>query len=170
MDFSIRPDDVFEMAEQIEKGSADFYRQAAASAKGECRALLSRLADMESDHEQVFSAMKTSGQPADKDPPVDKRAVKYRRIMGSFVADRARQDLAARFSGRETPEQILQNAIDFERDTVVFLVGMKNMLTSEDGKKKVDEIIREELGHILLLANALASSDPKGTIPPGGEA
>ncbi|MFC2170988.1 ferritin family protein, partial [Calditrichota bacterium] len=52
-------DEVFEMAEQIERDGADFYRKAAAHVDvEEGKTLLLELASMEDDHEVVFAKLR----------------------------------------------------------------------------------------------------------------
>jgi len=59
MKYDFSADDVFEMAEQLEKNGAKFYRQAAADVSGdEAKTLLKELAAMEDDHEKTFAAMR----------------------------------------------------------------------------------------------------------------
>ena len=59
MSYDFNADDVFKMAEQIEKNGAIFYRQAAADVSDEdAKAFLLDLAVMEDDHEKTFTAMR----------------------------------------------------------------------------------------------------------------
>ena len=59
MSYDFNADDVFEMAEQIEKNGAIFYRQAAADVSEEdAKTFLLDLAAMEDDHEKTFSTMR----------------------------------------------------------------------------------------------------------------
>ncbi len=56
MIYDFNADDVFEMAQQLERNGAQFYRTAAASVKeSTTRDLLLRLADMEDEHEKIFT-------------------------------------------------------------------------------------------------------------------
>ena len=59
MSYDFNADDVFEMAEQIEKNGAVFYRQAAADvADPDAKSFLLNLAAMEDDHQQTFADMR----------------------------------------------------------------------------------------------------------------
>lgn len=64
--------------------------------------------------------------------------------------------LAQRFNGGETSDEILQKAIEFEKNSIVFLYGLRSMLSDESDKEAVDGIIREELGHVLALTSERA--------------
>jgi rubrerythrin len=44
-----------------------------------------------------------------------------------------------------------------EKDSIVFYVGIKDLVPEKLGKNKIDNIIDEEKKHILLLANELAA-------------
>jgi hypothetical protein len=72
MGIEINADEVFEMAEQIERGASTFYRQAAHAAPDPaCRKVLLYLASMEADHEQVFASIKA--HPDGFGPAEDRR-------------------------------------------------------------------------------------------------
>ena len=51
-------DEIFEMAEQIERNGAKFYRKAAESIDSKSRDLLLGLAAMEDEHQKTFAAMR----------------------------------------------------------------------------------------------------------------
>jgi rubrerythrin len=54
-------------------------------------------------------------------------------------------------------EAILKDAITAEKDSTVFYLGMKELVSSKQGKDKIDAIIKEEMGHIRLLASKLVA-------------
>jgi len=54
-------------------------------------------------------------------------------------------------------ELILLNAIGMEKDSIVFYVGIKDLVSEKLGKNKIDNIIDEEKKHIRLLANELTA-------------
>ena len=43
------------------------------------------------------------------------------------------------------------------KDSIIFYLGMKGLVPEESGKLSVDDIIKEEMKHIRLLAGKLAS-------------
>ena len=76
MSYSFNADEMFEMAEQIERNGAKFYRRAAEQIKTpDSRKLLLELADMEDKHEKTFIQMRAEmlkqGQTATVDPVFD---------------------------------------------------------------------------------------------------
>ena len=50
---------------------------------------------------------------------------------------------------------ILKEALTAEKDSIVFYLGMKDMVPEKLGKDKIDWIIKEEMAHICLLSNKL---------------
>jgi len=164
MSIRFNADEIFEMAEQIERNGAKFYRRAAEGAKApKSRQLLLDLAAMEDDHERIFAAMRADmlkeGQMATVDPAFDPEglAALYLRAMADGHVFNMRVDPSERLTGKETMEYILQTAIGLEKDSIVFYLGMKEMVPERLGKGKVDDIIKEEMSHITLLSKGLAT-------------
>ena len=149
-------DEIFEMAEQIERNGARFYRRAAGPAGGEGRDLLLRLAEMEDDHERTFADMRAELPPAGRqstafDP--DNEAVLYLQAMADGKVFRC--DPSEALSGQEPMEEILDVAIGLEKDSIVFYQSMKDVVPAAAGKETLDAIIRQEIGHILDLTKQL---------------
>ena len=48
-------------------------------------------------------------------------------------------------------------AINAEKDSVVFYTALKELVSKPAGRDKVEEIIDEELGHLVLLKMQLAN-------------
>jgi rubrerythrin len=61
-----------------------------------------------------------------------------------------------RLSGREDISDILRLAVQMEKDSIVFYLGLKDMVPARLGGARIDAIIKEEMGHISTLA-ALAA-------------
>jgi rubrerythrin len=154
MSFEFNADEVFEMAEQIERNGAAFYREAADTVTGdpEGRGFLLRLAEMEDDHEGVFAEMRDSLTDEQRaatvvDPNDD--ALDYLRSLADTRVFFQRQiDTSSMW-------EILKAAICIEKDSIAFYLGMKDMVSERRGKEKIEEIIREEMEHIRLLSHEL---------------
>ncbi len=148
-------DEVFEMAEQIERNGAKFYRAAADSASSDNRELFIRLAEMEDGHEKIFATMRKQlgnvKRSFTADP--DNEAALYLQAMSSGkVFD---MDLSATIGGTEAIEDILTIAIGLEKDSIVFYHSMKEVVPDSGGKEKISAIISEEIRHIVDLRNQL---------------
>ena len=160
-------DEIFEIAEQIERNGAKFYRRAAEFVLGDkaCE-LLGELAEMEDRHEKTFAAMRADllkkhpGWSADlADPDGENEATLYLRALAEGRVFDLRVDPSTLLSGEEALDSILKTAIGLEKDSIVFYVGIKDAVPADLGRDKVDEIIREEMTHITTLSRQLSALD-----------
>ena len=161
MGFELDAADLFSMARQIEADACEFYRRAATiTPDRKCQAILLGLAEMEVEHRDTFAGLEARSAAARvrTDPPRGTRItpVSDWPLVTSLLASGVKEDLAARFTGRESSTQILHKAIDFERDSIVFFSSIRATLNESVDRECIDEIIREELGHILTLNGELA--------------
>ncbi|MFO8049778.1 MAG: ferritin family protein [Desulfosudaceae bacterium] len=145
------PGEIFEMAVKMEQNGARFYKQASENVDDqEHRKLLLDLADMELEHEKMFQDMRQNlGADIDNYYDPDGTAVAYlKSIVDTEVFFKREIDLT-------TMETILREAIMAEKDSIVFYIGMKDLVPGEEGKQKIEDIIKEEMGHIRLLNDIL---------------
>jgi rubrerythrin len=158
MPIQFNADEIFTMAEQIEKNGAKFYRAAAKNNPSESSFLLN-LAVMEDEHCAVFEEMHGSFSDSDDsnvfDP--DGEAGMYLAEMANGRVFDTTGDPSALLRGNETLVEILETAISLEKDSIVFYMGMKMMVLNRSGKEKIDLIIREEMQHITLLSKKLGA-------------
>ena len=157
-------DEIFEMAEQIERNGAKFYRRAAEGVEEpQSRELLLRLAEMEDKHQKTFAAMRADmlkeGQVSTVDPVFDPEgeAALYLRAMADGHVFNMRVDPSERLTGEETMEDILKTAIGLEKDSIVFYLGINEMVPERLGKGRVDDVIKEEMSHITILNRELSA-------------
>jgi len=147
--------EIFEMAEQIERNGVKFYREAAEIfADQDISQTLLDLADMEVEHEKTFADMKKqlSGEGRELrvfDP--ENEMVLYLQAMANGHVFDLRKDPSEQLSGNETIDDILKIAINAEKDSIVFYLGLKDFVPVKAGKDKVQAIIKEEMGHITVL-------------------
>ena len=154
MAITFSADEVFEMAEQIERNGANFYRKAAkGSSDAKMKKLLEGLAAMEVSHERTFAAMRAQlgpgEQPTVLDP--DNEGALYLRAMADGRVIDVKTDPSEQLTGQETVEDILTTAIGIEKDSVVFYLGLEESVSAAAGKAKVRDIIKDEMKHITLL-------------------
>ena len=146
-------DEIYEMAERIESNGADFYR---AAAKGghtaEHRHMLNQLADMEDEHEQTFKSMRTELSSGDRESrtfdPEGQQAQYLRALADTRIFFEKEVDTTSM-------EEILKSAIADEKDSILFYLGLKEVVASPSGQDKVDRIMREEMQHVRLLSQDL---------------
>jgi len=161
MGIKFNADEVFELAEQMERNGARFYRRAARAADDQrVRDVLERLAAMEDDHEQTFVAMRAELTGKERAPTVydpEGEAAGYLRAMvGGHVFD-VKTDPSTQLTGKESIGEIYRTAIGLEKDSVVYYLGIAKFVPESLGEEKVNDIIKEEMGHITLLSNELVS-------------
>ena len=153
MSYDFTADDIFEMAQQLERNGAAFYRNAAENAVDpSAKALLSQLAEMEDAHEKTFSRLRADLTDKEKSPTV------FDPGGESVLYLRALADTRVFFKkeiNMTSMEEILKSAITAEKDSIVFYLGMKDLVPGKLGKERFDTIIKEEMGHIRILAKEL---------------
>ncbi len=157
MSVEFNADEAFELAQQVEKRAMEFYLQAAESCEQKSLAdIYLELSAMEAQHEMVFAAMKDMPLMFIAPPVKQEVAGQYWPVLaGSMIAD-VSIELPRMFQNKRTPQDILKTAMAFERDTVVFLVGIKEMLADAKERSRIDQIIIEEMGHLISLGSQLA--------------
>ena len=149
-------DEIFEMAEQIERNGGRFYRAAAESADPDARQFLLDLAVMEDEHEKTFAEMRAELNATDKTSftfdPDDEGAQYLQAMVQGKIFSGDPCDLLA---GGKTPVEVLSIAVDLEKDSIIFYECMKPYVPAERGKDRLGDIVRQEIGHILMLTGKL---------------
>jgi rubrerythrin len=153
--------EVFEMAEEIERNAARFYRQAAeSSSDNQTKKMLLDLADMEDGHQKTFAQMREQLKGEETgwsifDP--DNLSVMYLQAMADSRGYEGRITPTKELTGTETPKEILEIALNSEKESVFFYFGLKGLVPARAGGDKIEAIIKEELSHITTLLNKLKS-------------
>jgi rubrerythrin len=153
MSFEFSADEIFEMAEQMERNGQQFYNAAAAAVQGvEHKKLLLELAGMEVDHEKTFKAMRAELTQKEKETnvfdPEGEAALYLKALVDTRVFFQKEMDVSSM-------EKILKAAIEAEKDSIVFYLGMKNAVPQDLGQERLDAIIKEEMSHVRLLSREL---------------
>ena len=155
MGYVFNADEIFEMAEQIERNGASFYRKSAESiADTVAKKLLLNLAAMEDEHEKIFADLRAGLSEKEKVAtvfdPEGEISLYLRALADTRVFFEKKIDASSM-------EDILKEAILAEKDSIVFYLGMKEMVPDNFGKAKIDAIIKEEMTHIQLLSKELVA-------------
>ena len=155
MTYDFNADEIFEMAEQIERNGASFYRRSAESiAEPAEKKLLLDLAAMEDEHEKTFADLRAGLSEKEKFTtlfdPEGETALYLRALADIRVFFEKKIDMSSM-------EEILKEAILAEKDSIVFYLGMKEMIPVNLGKTKIDAIIKEEMAHIKLLSSKIVA-------------
>ena len=157
MSYDFNADEVFDMAEQMERNGAKFYRDAAETAADPSnKDMLIGLSKMEEAHEKMFESMRAELSSAEKastvfDPSGEAGAY-LRALVDSRVFFEKEIDVTSMV-------EILKSAIEAEKDSIVFYLGMKEAVPKNLGKDRIEAIIKEEMGHIQTLTKHLVVQD-----------
>jgi rubrerythrin len=152
-------DEIFEMAIRIENNGAAFYRKAAGlQSDTKNQKFLESLAHMEDQHRKIFTEMRTTLTQKDKDPkvfdPYDEVS-QYLAAMADTMGGEGSPSVADSLTGDETLEEILRIAVGLEKDSILFYLGIKDLIPAQSGQDRIDEIIKEERRHVVQLSNLL---------------
>ena len=155
MSYDFNADDIFEMAEQMERNGGKFYRTAADQTEDSAnKEFLSELARMEDQHEKTFKAMRAELSAKEKEStvfdPEGEAALYLRALADTRVFFEKEINVKSML-------EILKSAITAEKDSIVFYLGMKEAVAEDLGKGRIDHIIKEEMGHIKLLSRKLTA-------------
>lgn len=161
INFSV--DEIFEMAEEIERRAAHFYRQASKNASDKkVKQMFLDFANMEDGHLFIFKRMRSELTEAEKelttfDP--DNESTMYLDAMARSHGTEGRKSRTEDLNGNETVEEIFKIAINAENNSVTFYTGLKDLVPSNMGRDKVDAIIKEEMLHLARLNQYLAEPE-----------
>ena len=160
--------EVFEMAIRIESNGAAFYRKAAdLQSDTKNQNFLQSLANMEDRHQKIFTDMRTTLTEKDKWPkvfdPYDEVS-QYLSAMADTMGGEGNPSVADTLTGNESLEEILQIAVGLEKDSILFYLGIKDLIPAQSGHDRIDEIIKEERRHVVQLSNLLEKLKTKQTL------
>ena len=155
MAYDFNVDEIFIMAEQLERNGAKFYRDSAKAIEDPAsRKFLNELAQMEDEHEKTFKSLRAEITEKEKEStvfdPEGEAALYLRSLADSRVFFEKEMDVTSL-------RGILKAAITAEKDSIVFYLGMKEAVTESLGKGRIEKIIKEEMGHIRFLSSKLVS-------------
>ena len=158
MNFSAR--EIFDIGVQIEENGKAFYEAAAKkTAETSTREFFLELAAWEGTHIKLFGELRDALPTAAGNTPLfdpnDEAALYLQATADSHVFVKNR-DMVALVAGCKGPLDILDIAMTFEKDSVVFYTTMKKVVAKNLGQDKVDRLIDEEIKHISMLSQRKA--------------
>ena len=150
--------EVFEIAEQVERNGARFYRKAAEIFDDDgISDTLRKLADWEAEHERIFAAMREqlSGPNHTSESPKREQLVNDPKAMAGLAVFGIRPEPRDELTGAEGRDDVLRRALEKEKESIAFYEGLKDFAADKAGKDKIDDIIKEEMRHIATLNKLL---------------
>jgi rubrerythrin len=156
--------EILKVAEHLERNAARFYRAAAPRHPQAANTLLA-LAQMEEKHEAVFKLM-AQGLHAQVMRCHERPTFGERHAYLEMLAEASGCEGTERpdaLCGDETLEEILRQAIEKEKHTILFNAGLRCSV-AEEATARVDEILTEEMDHMVMLSRMLQSfmEKPRG--------
>ena len=148
--------EVLEFAVSVERNGFAMYRQFAVTFAGtELEKLFDELADEEVKHEEDFKRM--FGDVKAENLP-ETYFDEYREYMESIInlhlfQGKKVEEVAAKITDAN---EALKFALEFEKDSLLFFLELKNLVDDKD-KAMFDKLINEERGHVLKLSKKLIS-------------
>ena len=152
--FSLK--DIVDIAVQIEQNGERVYRNAAKKIKDPpLRSLLKGLADEEAQHAKWFEALMDTVTGTGDFPEQEKMG---RALLKNAVGTQSFTLEDADFSSMETIEDLLELAIEFEKDTVLFYGMLQPLIEDQKTLEQLHAIIQEEENHARRLKEMLSES------------
>ena len=155
MAFDFNAKDIFEMAKEIERNGAAFYKSAAEKVeKPDQKNMLLDLAKMEEGHEEIFTRMEkdlTSKEQSETIFDPENEAFQYLKALADTRVFFEKE------VDTSSMEAILKTALGAEKDSIVFYLGMKELVPEKFGKNRLDGIIKEEMSHVRMLSKELTA-------------
>lgn len=147
--------EVYQMGVEIEKNGRAFYEAAAERAEDPAiEKLFKELSAWEDGHVMLFENLKNDLPPdaggfdvADPDGEMG-RYLKANADSHVFVVNK---DMSALVQSCGSPQETLELAIRFEKDSVALYSSMKNVVPADLGREKIERLIQEELSHVSYL-------------------
>jgi len=141
--------EVIEQAVQTEKLGARFYEDMAGKFEDnkKIKKLFKTLAAMELAHELKFSELKNRV----KDEKIEgwEEVSQYLRAIVESAFFLGKGKSLTEMKNIKTESDALNYALGFEKETLLYYLGIREHLK---GKKAINEIIKEEKSHIMLLS------------------
>lgn len=155
MNINFNADEIYKIAEHMERNGVKFYTNAAkmAGENKNTKNYFLEFAEMEKEHEKVFVRMReglTDGQNTTSFDP-DGHAVLYLQAWADGKIFNEKGELAEVLIEQMSIQSILKIAIGLENDSILFYLGMKEMTKSEKSRNEIDNIIKEEMTHVAYL-------------------
>ena len=157
MKYDFNAAEIFEMAIRIEENGAEFYRKAASAQANETtRETLKRLAIMEDHHKSLFVTMKKTYPMPEKTQTVfdpEGESSQYLAAMADGHGGEGSTKVADALTGKESLKEIIDIAIGLEKESILFYIGLKDMVPPQYGQDQLNNIISEERKHIIQLTS-----------------
>lgn len=156
MIFCFNAAEVFRIAIAIEENGKAFYEKARNAIEDpEVRNLFADLAQEEIGHRTRFEEMKNRFAAVTSAPPVEdpeNQLDAYLQMMADQHVFRSSSELDSNLARIRTAEDALRLALQFEKDSVIFFLGMQEATCEGKDRDLIGLLIKEEQDHVRRLA------------------
>jgi len=146
--------EIIEMAVKIEKQGFAFYDRALQrnDLNNDAKKLLQTLRDEEKKHEQTFLNLreKIDNFDLNRDINWDEAKLYVQSMVDIHLFDQPEKAIQLAAKARDMKD-LVSNAIQFEKDTLLFFYFIKKFVAKEKSKKAIENIIEEEVSHVVKL-------------------
>jgi len=155
MRYDFNADEMFEIAIRIEENGAKFYRKAAErQSNPDNRKMLAKLADMEDTHKVTFEKLRSQISEQERTQTIfdpHDESSQYLAAMADTHGGEGSPRAADALTGNESISEIVDIALGLEKESILFYIGLKDMVPPKYGQDMLDDIIRQERQHIIQL-------------------
>lgn len=159
MSIKYNMDEVLQMAERIEGNAAEFYTKAAdLHSSAPDIDFLRSMARMENEHRDIFSALRKRLPAAMRQTPDDYpylKATLYLNEMADVLGGEGTLSQSDPLTASDSLADLLRRGIGFERQAILFYIGIRELVPENRGKKEVDTIVEMEKQHMVELVQHL---------------
>ncbi len=146
--------EIIELAVQIERNGYAFYHEATKRKDLDAKSLefLAFLRDQELNHEKTFLSLRDEMDHMILELSQDWELVAsyLKTIVDSRIFDSENSAIKNAAEAKDILS-IVNNAITFEKDTLLFFHAINDAISNEKAKKSLARIINEEVSHVLRL-------------------
>lgn len=164
MSLRFSADEIFEIAESMERNAATFYRAAAARVQYPgARQMLLDLAQWEVGHERYFAGLRRALTAQDREATVqdpEGETAQYLQALADQAVYDLSQDPLKAFGAEPAFLDVLRYALGREKDAVVFYSGMRAVVPPRLGQDRIDAIILEEKRHVTIISGQIRNLLP----------
>ena len=160
MAISFNADEIYNIAEQIERNGHKFYSDSAMRVKDSAaKQILQDLASMEIGHLKAFKALhaglsEKAREEITWDP--DGEAGAYLKAAADSHIFKTNADPSSLLKNNTDAREILELALQFEKDSVIYFLGVAEVVPDHLGKADVLGLAKQEQSHIALIQNVLS--------------
>ncbi len=145
--------DILDVAVQLEKNGSKVYRQAMEQVSDpDLMSMLQWLAEEEEAHIRWFQEMRQLTKGVHTNPDLEELG---RRMLRDAVGESAFSLQDKDIPAMEQVRELVDTALEFERDTVLFYEMIASVVEKEETRLQLNQVIEEEKQHVRKLQDFL---------------